>query len=196
MDFSVRVAPLAIVPSWVLASLDLETACPSRSCRFEVLFPVPASGHQPFWCRTPSRNKCCRRLNLQNLSMSMRSSDSRPGSSWWTSSSSLRSPFLRSSAHFHFGSLSLTRPPGPCTTGFAGFLRFPRKRAPMYPGGVGTVAEVLENPEKLQATRQWTQLRLSGRTLGNGWSEHAEFVPGECMPHVANTTRATQDSPM
>ena len=57
MDFSVRVAPLAIVPSWVLASLDLETACPSRSCRFEVLFHVPASGHQTYWCRTPSRYK-------------------------------------------------------------------------------------------------------------------------------------------
>ena len=57
MDFSVRVAPLAIVPSWVLTSLDLETACPSRSCQFEVLFPVPASGHQTYWCRTPSRYK-------------------------------------------------------------------------------------------------------------------------------------------
>ena len=37
VDFSIRVAPLAIIPSWVLASLDLETACPSRSCRLEVL---------------------------------------------------------------------------------------------------------------------------------------------------------------
>ena len=25
---------------------------------------------------------------------------------------------------------------------------------------------------------KWTQLRLSGRTLGNGWPEHAESVPG------------------
>ena len=67
MDLSVCVAPLAIVPSWVLGSLDLETACPSRSCRFELLFSVPASGHQPFWCRTPSRNKCCRRLTSRSF---------------------------------------------------------------------------------------------------------------------------------
>ena len=67
----------------------------------------------------------------------------RSWSSWRTSSSSLPSPFLRSSAHFHFGSLSFTRPPGLGTTGFAGFLRSPRKRAPLYPGGVGTLVEVI-----------------------------------------------------
>ena len=51
VDFSICVAPLAILSSWVLASLDLESACPSRFCRLEVLIPVLASGHHPFWCR-------------------------------------------------------------------------------------------------------------------------------------------------
>ena len=50
-DFSICVALQAFFSSWVLASLDLESACPSRSCRLEVLIPVLASGHHPFWCR-------------------------------------------------------------------------------------------------------------------------------------------------
>ena len=31
-------------------------------------------------------------------------------------------------------------------------------------------------------------------TVGNGWPEHAEPVPGGCMPHDANTNTALQDT--
>ena len=60
---------------------------------------------------------------------------------------------LRSCDRFHFGSLSLTRPPGPGTTGFAGFLRSPRQRAPLYPGNVGTLVEVISASKSLSLLR-------------------------------------------
>ena len=65
---------------------------------------------------------------------------------------------LRSCDHFHFGSLSLTRPPGPGTTGFAGFLRSPRQRAPLFPGNVGTLVEVISASKSLSLLRCGTSL--------------------------------------
>ena len=59
----------------------------------------------------------------------------------------------RSCDRLHFGSLSLTRLPGPGTTGFAGFLRSPRQRAPLFPGNVGTLVEVISASKSLSLLR-------------------------------------------